>query len=109
MTRRGCIAAAAVVAVLNARTALAHEAHEAAAAVPSSWDIAVLLVLVAAGAMYLLGTVRLHRRGARVRNVERVAFWIGWIAMFTAVAPPMDAAAAAGSIRAISGRLLGAT
>jgi cytochrome c oxidase assembly factor CtaG len=86
--------AAAVAAVLNAHTAFAHDANEAAAAGPSSWDIAVMLVLLAGGAMYLLGTVRLHQRGARVRIVERVAFWIGWVAMVAAVAPPMDAAAA---------------
>ena len=95
MTRRACISAAACVVLLDARAALAHDAHEAVSAAPSSWDIAVMLLLVAGGAMYLRGTVQLHRRGAHVRNVERVAFWVGWFALFVAVAPPMDAAAAA--------------
>ncbi|HUP40476.1 MAG TPA: cytochrome c oxidase assembly protein [Vicinamibacterales bacterium] len=95
MTRRACISAAACVVLLDARAALAHDAHDAVSGGPSSWDIAVMLLLVAAAAMYLRGTMQLHRRGAHVRNVERVAFWVGWIAMFVAVAPPMDAAAAA--------------
>ncbi len=95
MTRRDSITAAAVVVMLDVRVALAHEAHEAAPVGPSSWDIAIMLLLLAGGAMYLVGTVQLHRRGARVRIVERVAFWVGWVAMFAAVAPPMDAAAAA--------------
>ena len=54
-----------------------------------------MVLLVGAAAMYLIGTLQLSRRGARVRTVERVAFWIGWCAMIAAVAPPMDAAAAA--------------
>src|SRR5687768_18511578 len=54
-----------------------------------------MVLLVGAAAMYLIGTLQLTRRGARVRTVERAAFWIGWMAMFAAVAPPMDAAAAA--------------
>ena len=53
-----------------------------------------MLLLAAAALMYLLGTVQLQRRGARVRQVERAAFWIGWAAMFAAVAPSIDAASA---------------
>jgi cytochrome c oxidase assembly factor CtaG len=56
--------------------------------------MAVMLLLVAAGAMYVIGTLQLSRRGARVRTVERAAFWVGWAVMLAAVAPPMDWAAA---------------
>jgi cytochrome c oxidase assembly factor CtaG len=53
------------------------------------------MALLASGAvMYLIGTLKLSRRGAHVRTAERAAFWIGWASMFAAVAPPMDAAAA---------------
>src|SRR5688500_1857116 len=81
-------------ALVHARAAWAHEAEGAIAYRPSSWDMAVMVLLVAAGAMYLIGTLQLSRRGARVRTVERAAFWIGWCAMVAAVAPPMDGAAA---------------
>jgi putative membrane protein len=54
-----------------------------------------MLLLAAGGAMYLVGTIVLNRRGAHVRRVERAAFWTGWVAMVAAVAPPIDAAAAA--------------
>src|SRR5688500_9957243 len=81
-------------ALVHARAAWAHEAEGAIAYRPSSWDMAVMVLLVAAGAMYLIGTLQLIRRGARVRTVERAAFWIGWCAMVAAVAPPMDGAAA---------------
>jgi putative membrane protein len=61
----------------------------------SSWDMAVMVLLLAAGAMYLVGTLRLNRRSAHVRTSERAAFWVGWTALVVAIAPPMDAAAAA--------------
>jgi putative membrane protein len=84
-----------VILLMHTRAVWAHDEVGAIAHGPSPWDVTVMLLLVAAGAMYLLGTLRLHRRGARVRTIERAAFWIGWVAMFAAVAPPMDAAAAA--------------
>ena len=83
-----------VIALLHAPNLSAHEMHDAVTSGPSSWDIGVMVLLACAAAMYVLGTRQLQRRGARVRTVERAAFWIGWAAMFAAVAPPMDAAAA---------------
>jgi cytochrome c oxidase assembly factor CtaG len=53
-----------------------------------------MVLLAAAASMDLLGTVHLQRRGARVRTIERASFWIGWAAMFAAIAPPIDAASA---------------
>jgi putative membrane protein len=53
-----------------------------------------MTVLAAGAVVYMLGTLKLSRRGAHVRTVERAAFWIGWLALCAAVAPPMDAAAA---------------
>lgn len=84
-----------MIALLHARAAWAHDDDGAIAHVPSLWDAAMMALLVAAGAMYLRGTLQLNRRGADVRTIERAAFWIGWAAMLAAVAPPMDAAAAA--------------
>ena len=84
----------AVGAWLRTHAAWAHEADEAVAHGPSAWDWAVMLLLIAGAAMYLIGTMQLRRRGAHVRTVERAAFWIGWTAMFAAVAPPVDAASA---------------
>ena len=90
-------AAAALVIVLVWKTPLqAHDGpHAAAAAGPSGWDAAALVVLGLAGALYAIGARRLAGRGARVRQIERVAFWTGWVALVAAVAPPLDRAAAA--------------
>jgi cytochrome c oxidase assembly factor CtaG len=88
------IALAVVLVVLRVQTVGTHDAADAITADPSYWDIAVMALLAAAALMYALGTLRLHRRKARVRTVERAAFWVGWAAIFVAIAPPMDAAAA---------------
>jgi putative membrane protein len=88
--------AVAVLAVLcTAQTAWAHESDVIASGSPSGWDIAALCLLALSGAMYAGGAAKLRARGARVRRIERAAFWAGWIAMVAAVAPPLDAAAAA--------------
>lgn len=84
-----------LVALFHTRAAWAHDETGAIVHGPSPWDVAVMALLIAAAAMYLRGTLRLHSRGAHVRRIERAAFWIGWVAMLAAVAPPMDAAAAA--------------
>lgn len=94
MTRRCQIAVGITVGLLQALPASAHDTDHVVAGSPSGWDIAVMVLLAVAGAMYLAGTLELNRRGARVRTVERAAFWIGWVTMFAAVAPPMDAASA---------------
>ena len=79
-----------------ARIADAHEGEtNAIAHGPSAWDVLVLVLLLAAAALYAIGSRALALRGARVRGIERVSFWAGWIAMIGAVAPPMDSAAAA--------------
>lgn len=71
----------------------AHEAGVSAGA-PSVWDLAAMALLAAAGGLYALGSVRLARRGGRVRRIERAAFWAGWVTLFAAVAPPLDRLAA---------------
>jgi putative membrane protein len=92
MTRRLRIAACVLVVLAHAHAAAAHD--EALATGPSPWDLAVMALLAVGGAMYLAGTLKLNGRGAHVRATERAAFWIGWVSMVAAVAPPMDAAAA---------------
>jgi putative membrane protein len=74
----------------------AHEgAHAAAARTgPSAWDAAAMLVLAAAGLLYAAGSRGLARNGARMRRVERGAFWSGLLTLALAVAPPLDGAAA---------------
>ena len=54
----------------------------------SGWDLAVLLVLALGGGLYAIGGARMARNGAHVRPVERVSFWIGWVALLAAVAAP---------------------
>lgn len=85
------IAAAALFWMLAAPAAGHDGPHPPAG--PSAWDVAVLAALAAAGILYAAGSARLARRGARVRRVERTAFWIGWGALVAALSPPMDRAA----------------
>jgi cytochrome c oxidase assembly factor CtaG len=60
----------------------------------SFWDATALALLTSGGLMYAIGTGRLAARGARVRRIEPAAFWIGWTATLSAVAPPLDHLAA---------------
>jgi putative membrane protein len=86
---------AAYVLIGGALWAAPLAAHDASAqAGPSRWDVATMGALAAAGVLYAVGSRRLTRRGARVRALERVSFWIGWAALAGAVAPPLDRASA---------------
>lgn len=72
----------------------AHEGPHAAPGGVSGWDLAVVGTLAAAALLYAIGSQRLSQRGARVRAIERAAFWTGWAVLVAAVAPPVDRAAA---------------
>ena len=89
----------ALAAILTLSAAAAAEAHDGPHAQPaggvSPWDAGILILLAICAGLYALGSRRLAARRARVRRVERVAFWTGWTAMVVAVAPPLDRAAAA--------------
>jgi putative membrane protein len=65
-------------------------AHAIVTPTMSPWDAAAVGLLIAGGALYALGQLRMHRRGAVVRGFERIAFWSGWLVMFAAVTPPLD-------------------
>jgi putative membrane protein len=56
----------------------------------SGWDVAAVVGLGSMAVLYALGTRKLIVRGARVRRVERFAFWIGWLAAVAALVPPID-------------------
>jgi putative membrane protein len=74
---------------------MAHEGpHPPVIASPSGWDVATLVGLFVAAALYGWGGRRMRSGGGRVRLVERVSFWAGWTALVSAVAPWMDRAAA---------------
>jgi putative membrane protein len=80
--------------VLIATPLHAHDARAGIDAGPSLWDGAALAGLALLAILYAVGSRRLASRGARVRLIERAAFWSGWITLVAALAPPMDAAAA---------------
>jgi putative membrane protein len=56
----------------------------------SAWDVSAIVMLSVMATLYARGTRVLIARGARTRRVERVAFWIGWIAAVAALVPPID-------------------
>jgi putative membrane protein len=56
----------------------------------SPWDLGVLLLLFVVGTFYLLGAVRLSRRGGAGRRFEPFAFGIGWSALVLSILPPLD-------------------
>jgi putative membrane protein len=68
-------------------------AHVVIAPSISGWDAAAVAGLIAAGALYALGQMRMQRRGAVVRRGERAAFWVGWAVSLAAVLPPIDSLA----------------
>jgi len=70
-------------------------AHVVVTASISPWDALAVLVLAGTGLLYARGQREMARRGAAVRRVEPWAFWAGWFVMLAAVAPPLDALAAA--------------
>jgi cytochrome c oxidase assembly factor CtaG/cytochrome c2 len=84
------VVAAVTIALAAAVPLLAHEGSHATPGGTSRWDAAVLAALLVAAGLYTAGTWRLARRGVRTRRVERAAFWIGWLALVAAVAPPLD-------------------
>jgi cytochrome c oxidase assembly factor CtaG/cytochrome c2 len=89
------VAGAAAIVLGWAEAAAAHQgSHAPAATGPSGWDLLVLLALAGGGLLYAAGSWRLASRGARVRPIERAAFWAGWLALVAAAAPPLDVAAA---------------
>ena len=74
--------------------ALAHGTAPHAGGGPfSPWDLASLACLAIVGTLYVLGSVRLARRGAVHRRVERIAFGAGWVALAIAMLPPLDSLA----------------
>ena len=88
--------AIAALVLCTAQAAWAHdESHAVPMGAPSGWDVAVLALLALGGLLYAIGAAKLRARGARVRRIERAAFWAGWASIVAAVAPPMDSAAAA--------------
>jgi putative membrane protein len=56
----------------------------------SPWDLAVLGGLLVVGTLYVLGAVKLARRGAAGRRFEPIAFGIGWSALVLSILPPID-------------------
>ncbi len=56
----------------------------------SPWDLAVLVLLLAMGGLYALGTRALGPTIAARGRLEHVAFWTGWGALVVSVSPPMD-------------------
>jgi putative membrane protein len=56
----------------------------------SPWDLAVLGGLLIVGTLYVLGAVRLARRGGAGRRLEPIAFGVGWSALVLSILPPLD-------------------
>jgi putative membrane protein len=96
LSARPLVVAAAAGTLAAGPFSIVLRAHDAGPAqwAPSWWDLGVLCGLGAAGLLYAIGSWRLASRGAYVRRIERVAFWIGWTALVAAIAPPLDRAAA---------------
>jgi putative membrane protein len=59
----------------------------------SPWDLGVLALLAVIGCLYVIGGVRLARRGGVHRGWERLAFGAGWFALVATALPPLDALA----------------
>jgi cytochrome c oxidase assembly factor CtaG len=58
--------------------------------VMSPWDYVAIAMLTITAGLYAAGSRRLAVRDARVRRVEQVAFWTGWVAAVSVLLPPID-------------------
>lgn len=80
--------------ILWAPPALAHgEASPAPSWRLDAWEVPVVVLLVAGGALYLRGLHRLRRRGGGrpgVKGWRTASFAAGWTAAAAAVLPPVD-------------------
>jgi putative membrane protein len=56
----------------------------------SPWDSVTLIALIAAAALYAIGSRRLRKGGGHLRAAERASFWFGWTALIAAITPWMD-------------------
>ena len=56
----------------------------------SPWDIGVLALLMTIGGLYLLGAIKLARRGVAGGWLEPLAFGVGWGALVLSILPPID-------------------
>jgi putative membrane protein len=73
---------------------MAHGARQEVTSGTSLWDGLALSVLLLIGGLYAAGSWRLGGRRVKRRQLERVAFWAGWLAMVAAIVPPLDGLAA---------------
>src|SRR4029453_7227734 len=77
--------------VANAHGGLEHELTTPRALSP--WDVMAVAVLALVGALYVFGLRRMATRGATHPVHETVAFAGGWLTLFAATTPPLDALA----------------
>src|SRR5262249_26464846 len=85
-------------ATLTAAASSSAFAHEQGVRFPEgalawSFEPWVVICLALAGALYLLGLVRLWRRagaGRGVRPMQLAAFWSGWAVLGLALVSPLD-------------------
>ena len=79
-----------VLLVLASARLAAHAGEAHVTAGPSAWDLLAYAVLLAVGALYVRGTLRIRGRGGVQPALERWAFALGWVAMAAAILPPLD-------------------
>lgn len=71
----------------------AHEGERAAAG-PSSWDVAAIVLGCLAALLYVQGVRRLTGRRVRLARWQHAAFGVGIAAVMIAITPPLDSRAA---------------
>jgi putative membrane protein len=83
----------ALVAMLAACPALAHEGHSGHDALEWTWDAWITAPLLTSAALFSIGLVRLKARSAHARFGARAAlFALGWLTLAAALVSPLHAA-----------------
>jgi putative membrane protein len=79
----------AISAVMTAAPALAHESAPEAGTVGWTWPSYIILPLIATAILYLLGLLKMKRRGTRLQILPIVCFAAGWTSLLIALDSPI--------------------
>lgn len=86
----GCKLVVVIVALFGATIpALADESAVGPGSAHWSWPASIILPLIAAALLYMIGLIKMHRRGTRVSLLQMVCFGAGWISLLVALDSPM--------------------
>src|SRR5213078_2643291 len=87
--RRTLLSAVGIALVLAGAQAFANTPEVAGRTTGWTWSADITVPLFATGLMYVLGVLRMRRRGSRLRLFPILCFASGWLSLLLALDSPM--------------------